>query len=239
MRKRITHLNQRKSSTATVTLEDAIAGFYRRCMAKNLSPHTISFYKYRLQAFQRFLIAEQLPTEVGKITSAIIRDFITDQNMHVSSATADDSFVTVRALFTYLVKDDVVTDNPMKGVERPKTKKVIIITFTTEQIQAMLGICRSDFVGIRNRALILTLVDCGLRVSEICSLRTEDFKWQEQTMLVTGKGNKERIVPFGRTTRSALLTYWERRGDIPGTNAFFLTCYGDPHEPPAGSHCTI
>jgi len=126
------------------------------------------------------------------------------------------------------VKDDLVTDNPMKGVDRPKTKQVIISTFTTEQIQAMLGICGNDFVGIRNRALILTLIDCGLRVSELCSLQTNDIRWNEQTMLVTGKGNKERIVPFGRTTRSALLTYWERRGDVPATDTFFLTCYGDP-----------
>jgi integrase/recombinase XerD len=80
---------------------------------------------------------------------------------------------------------------------------------------------------MRDRAIIPTLVDCGLRVSELIGLKAADINWTDQTMVVLGKGNNERSIPFGRTARSAMLTYQQRRGDITNTCEFFLTCYGD------------
>ncbi len=88
--RKITHLSRQRSSASSVTLDTAITAFFKRCEARNLSPHTISFYKYRLKAFQRFMEARQLKGGVDEITSTIIRDFITDEKRRVSAATADD-----------------------------------------------------------------------------------------------------------------------------------------------------
>jgi len=224
----MTHLKPRGVGASTATIDTAIEAFYRRCQAKNLSSHTVSFYKYRLQAFKSFLDARYPEIRLDDINTRVVRDFIANEGMRVSPATADDSFVTLRALFKYLEADRVIDECPMVGVERPKTKKTLISAFSVEQVEAMLGVCENDFTGVRNRAIIITFVDCGLRVSELCGLKTDHINWNEQTMLVTGKGNKERCVPFGRTARTALFSYWERRGDIPGVKEFFLSCYGDP-----------
>ncbi|MHB9132354.1 MAG: tyrosine-type recombinase/integrase [Armatimonadota bacterium] len=227
MRKQ-THLTPRGAKASAATIDTAIEAFYRRCQAKNLSAHTVSFYKYRLQAFKHFLDERYPEISLIDITSRVIRDFIAHEGMRVSAATADDSFVTLRVIFRYLEADGVIEESPMTGVERPKTKKTLISAFSAEQVEAMIGVCGNDFTGVRNRAIIITFVDCGLRVSELCGLQTDHINWSEQTMVVTGKGNKERRVPFGRVARSTLFSYWERRGDIPGTKEFFLSCYGDP-----------
>lgn len=225
--RRITHLSQQGSLTPLVTIETAITAFYRRCEARNLSSHTVSFYKYRFQAFQRYLEEQKITCGIDGITPAIIRDFLASEVRRVSSITADDSYVTLRAFFRYLEADEVIEKNPMKGIERLKLKKTLIVSFTLEQIEAMLAVCDKSFVGIRDRAVILTMVDCGLRVSELVTMKTADINWTDQTMLVLGKGKKERIVPYGRTTHAALIAYWQRRGDIPNAPEFFLTCYGD------------
>lgn len=221
-------LTLQKPESPADELQVAIDAFYRRCQAKNLSQHTIEFYKYRLEAFQRFMTAQYNDVPLDDITPAIIRDFLANEKSRISAGAADDSFVSLRVLFRYLVREGFVEDTPMTRVERPKQKKVVIAAFTSAQVEAMLGTCKSDFNGVRNRAIILILLDCGLRVSELCGITLGDFDWSELTVLVTGKGDKERIVPFGHTARSALLTYLERRGDIPKMETFFLTCYGDP-----------
>lgn len=226
--RKMAKMTLRSSQSATEGRTAAVEAFYWRCQAKNLSPNTVKFYTYRLRAFLRHMEAHYESIPIQSVTPAMIREFIAHETTHIGAPTGDDSFVALRALFRYLTSEGWVTENPMLTIERPKQKRTLIATFTTEQIQAMLGVCGNDFSGVRNRALIMLLLDCGLRVSELCGIEVADINWSEQTLVVTGKGNKERRVPFGRACRVALMQYFERRGDQLATSAFFLTCYGDP-----------
>jgi integrase/recombinase XerD len=115
----------------------------------------------------------------------------------------------------------------MKGVEHPRQKQPIIPTFTLDQITAMLATCSAKtFIDQRDRAIIVLLFDSGLRVSELCGLTMDAINWSEQTMLILGKGNKERLVPFGAMAKQAMLSSMARRGDL-ATAYFFTTGYGD------------
>jgi len=69
------------------------------------------------------------------------------------------------------------------------------------------------------------LIDCGLRASEIAGLELDDVNWAEGTVLVLGKGDKERVVPFGQATRQALTAYMSRRGDLD-TKGLFVSTLG-------------
>jgi len=204
-------------------LATAVEAFLDYCRAKNLSANTIVYYRYRLDALKRYLEGAAPGTTPGEITPPVVRGFIAEETRHNSASTANHSVITLRAFFNYLVQDGFLEASPMSRVERVRQPRPIIQTFTLEQIQAIIGSCRKDFVGVRDRAIVLLLLDCGLRATELCDLRLHDISWSEQTMLVRGKGEKERLVPFGQAAKTALTQYLARRGDLE-TDAFFVSC---------------
>ncbi len=157
----------------------------------------------------------------------VLRDFLAEETARVSAVTADDSYVTLRAFFRYLVNEEVLTASPMDRVEKVRTPRKLLNTFTADQVHAMLATCARSFQGARLRALLLVLLDTGLRVSELCGLSLEDVDSDGQTLRVMGKGMKERQVPFGQAARQALVAYLSKRGDLHGQAALFVTCYGD------------
>jgi len=209
-------------------MQEAIESFLRRGQARNLSHHTLRYYRVRLDAFSRYLEEKKLRVSPADVTPALVRDFLAAEAERVSALTASHSFITLRALFRFLVREEFIEANPMERVEKVRVPRKVVQTFSPAQVEALLAGCNGrSFNGIRLRAVILTLLDCGLRVSELCGLTLEDVSWDEGTLRVMGKGSKERVVPFGEAARQALMAYVSKRGNIPGQGAMFVTCYGD------------
>jgi integrase/recombinase XerD len=211
----------------TRNLSAAIECFLTYCRAKNLSENTLVYYGYRLEAFRRYVEQQDSGLATAEITRPFIRDFVRSEIEARSPSTANHSVTALRAFFGFLAREGFLTDNPMIGVEKVRQKRALISTFATEQIEAMLASCGKDFLGVRDKALILMLFDMGLRVSELCGLKLADVSWSDQQVLVLGKGNRERTVGFGQASRQALAQYVARRGELK-TDAAFVTCFGDP-----------
>lgn len=205
----------------------AVQSFLSYCRAKNLSPNTLAYYNYRLKSFLQYLDEQKSDTAPSDITPQLIRAFVTSENTIHSASTANHSITALKAFFRYLALDGFIDTDPMASVQKIRQRREIIQTFSTDQIQAIFKTCQNDFQGIRDRAIIMTLFDCGLRASELCGLSTRDISWGEHTLLVLGKGDKQRVVPFGQATRQAIAQYASRRGQLE-TDALFVTCYGDP-----------
>ncbi len=216
----------RRKVTPADQLEEAITAFFRRCQAKNLSVNTTTYYHHRFMALRRYLDAHDGAVAPYDFTPVLIRAFLTDEAIRVSPLTAEHSFITLRVWFRFLVADGLLADNPMTKVERPKVRKKVIETFLQDTLVALIKATTDEFTGLRTRAILYTLADCGLRVSELCGLRLPDIYWKTRTMKVIGKGDKERIVPFGTATERALHAYLGRRGEIPGVNLVFVNVYG-------------
>ncbi|OFX14803.1 MAG: hypothetical protein A2Z18_03560 [Armatimonadetes bacterium RBG_16_58_9] len=161
------------------------------------------------------------------VTPQIVRAFLTAETESNSASTAAHSYVSLRAFFNFLVRDGFVAVNPADSVDKPRQRRKIIETFSLDDVERMVATCGKDFVGVRDRAMILAMLDCGLRASELCGLSINDVNWAEQTLLVVGKGDKERIVPFGNVTRQALAEYVPRRGQLE-TQMLFVSIYGAP-----------
>jgi len=215
--------------TPRPAMQEAIESFFSRGRARNLSPRTLDFYRERLGRFTRYLEGRGLEVAPEQVTSDVIRDFLASECERTSAATANHGFVTLRAFFRFLVREDVLTVNPMEKVEKPRVARKVVQTFSAAQVEALLATCNGrSFNGARLRAVILVLLDTGLRVSELCGLTLESVSWDEGTLRVMGKGSKERVVPFGEATRQALMVYLTKRGKLPGQQAVFVTCYGDP-----------
>ena len=209
------------------SLAAAMDGFEICCRAKGLSPNTLIFYHHRLAAFQRFLNEHASSSAPKDVTPQVVRAFINDEIERRSPCTANHAVTVLRVFFNFLVNDGFLATSPMAGVQKVRCRKAIIETFTLEQIDAVLDACDKGFTGIRDRAIILTLFDAGLRASELCGMGLADVNWTEQTMVVVGKGDRERVVSFGKVARHALALYVARRGQLE-TDRVFVTCYGDP-----------
>jgi len=208
-------------------LERAVANFLDRGRARNLSPSTLRFYRTRLTAFARYLKQAEVTPDPATITPAIVRDFVAAERERVSAVTAQHSFVALRAFFKFLTREEAIAVNPMDRVEKVRVPRKVIQTLSASQVEALLGVCRRGFTGARLRAIILVLLDTGLRVSELCGINLEDVSWDEGTLRVMGKGSKERVVPFGEAARQALIGYLAKRGKLAGQSAVFVTCYRD------------
>lgn len=210
-------------------MASALSSFLARCSARGLAETSIEFYRFRLDGFLRYL-AEHAP-EIGpaQVTASLVRDFLQAERERRSPATAKKARTCLCVFFEHLVREGLVAHNPVAKVERVKVPQKLVRPLTEEEVGRLLeaGNPRT-FLGARLRALVLTLVDCGLRASEACGLDLEDADLNAGLLRVRqAKGGKEREVPFGEATRQALLAYLTRRGDLPGQAALFVTHTGD------------
>jgi len=215
-------------STVSESWECAETAFLNYCKAKRLSPKTIDYYSYRLLAFQKYLKSHNITETPTTISVQTLRAFIADQTETASSATARHSYSTLRVFYVYMIRDGFVDNNPMLKIDKPRGRQKIIETFSESQLNRLLATCDTKtFTGSRDRAMLLFMLDSGVRATEICEIQTEQISWTNRTALVTGKGDKERNVCFGITTAQALTQYIAKRGK-QDNERLFVTCYGEP-----------
>lgn len=216
-----------KPQTPEAELRAAMDSFFEQCEGKNLSPGTLRFYRDKLLAFTRYLEREHLAPPLADVTPKLLRDFFKKEATRRSPAQARHCYATLRAFCHHLVRDGWLSKSPLDGLEAPRVPSKMILAFSEAQLQALLATCGRDFIGVRDRAIILILLDCGLRASELLSITDEAIDLQEETLTVMGKGAKERCVPFGAAAKSALREYLRRREGIE-TPQIFVGQYGEP-----------
>lgn len=196
-------------------LEAAIKAFLDYSASKNLSKKTIDYYYYSLLPFVRYLNEHKPGITPEEVTPSIIRECITFQKEKTTPVTANHCLVLVKRFFKFLCNEGYLQDNPAERIDKLRTPKRIIETFSPDHIERVLGTCKGkEFLDVRDKAIILTLLDTGLRASEICAITLDDIDWTELTFRVIGKGDKERIVPFGQGVRQAISAYLQTREKI-------------------------
>jgi len=237
---------------------------------RNSSPHTILNYGKDLEQFVAYLSPPGAqPPGVLKITHLIIREFVGhlhEQGLEKSSIAR--KLAALRSFFKYCVREGMIKENPARLVPTPKLPKRIPSVLSAEEMNEFLNWmagmgpaaaggslppkkgkaarARKKTAGgeglllRRDRALLELLYAAGLRVSELTGLNLEDMEQKEKMLRVRGKGNKERIVPYGSKAQEALEKYWPLREQLllqnagsggthrpaPPTNAIFLNYAG-------------
>ena len=207
-------------------LGTAVDAFLRYCRAKNLSENTIVYYTLRLASFRRF--ADSHGACLESVDREIVRDFLVEERERNSARTANHSLLALRVFGGFLANEGFVDQNPFLGLDRLKSRKTLIQTLSKDQIEALLATCSKTYCGIRDRTIILCLLDTGLRVSELVNLSFQDIDLVDRTLLVVGKGDRERRVPFASAVKQALNVYLLRRGELPEQDRVFVTQYGEP-----------
>lgn len=165
---------------------------------------------YQLDVEKLMYYCEEFKVEVSplKISTEEIRQFIYHYSKTSNARSQARLISGLKSFFDYLVFEDLREDNPMSLIEAPKIGRKLPDTLSTLEIDKLLEcIDLSLPQGQRNKAIIETLYGCGLRVSELVSLRLSDLYFEESFINVVGKGNKQRFVPISNYTIKYIKLY--------------------------------
>lgn len=175
---------------------------------RGLSKNTIENYGFDIERLCLFLETNQIDVSPLKISEETIQQFIYAVAKEVNPRSQARIISGLKSFFNYLVFEDYRNDNPLELIETPKTGRKLPDTLSVMEIDALIAaIDLSSNEGERNRAMLETLYGCGLRVSELVSLKISDLFFDEGFIKITGKGNKERFVPIGKLTQKYMQIY--------------------------------
>jgi site-specific recombinase XerD len=175
------------------------------------SPHTVKLYADSIGRLARFLEAETGSDSLSGLTRRRLTDFYAVRAETVAPATVWTDFKVHRVFLRWLVREDEMAVNPIDRMRQPKQPVTPVPTLTDADLRALVESCEgSTFRDRRDMALLRLLIDCGLRRTELASLRVSDVDMEQALVTVTGKG-KTRIVAFGAKTAVALDRYLRLR----------------------------
>lgn len=175
---------------------------------RGLSDNTIKGYQADLKKLNSWLSEHTNAPSPAKIGLDLCQDFVYQQAKILHPRSQARLISSLKGFFNFLVFEDLRPDNPLTLMESPKIGRYLPDTLSVTEIDAMIGaIDLGHPQGERNRAMLETLYGCGLRVSELVTLRLSDLHFDQEFIKVTGKGDKQRIVPIAAATMKYINIY--------------------------------
>lgn len=179
-------------------------------LEKGLSDNTLSAYRSDLNKFCQFLSRQ--PVELAEVQSEDIQAYLAYRYDQQLSERSNARFLSsLRAYFAYLLREKLRDDDPVAILQNPKLGKPLPKTLSERQVERLLEAPNiEDPVQLRDKAMLELLYATGLRVSELVGLRLGQVSTVQGVIRVTGKGNKDRLVPMGEVALEWLQTYLKR-----------------------------
>ena len=178
-------------------------------LERALSKNSVAAYLTDLSLLNTFLTKNKFDTEITLIQTEQIRLFIHEiSDMEYSSFSQARIISGIKAFFKFALLENLIISDPSELIEGPTIQRKIPDTLQLEEIdQLIAAIDLSTPEGSRNKAIIETLYSCGLRVTELITLKITDIYSREGFIKVTGKGDKERLIPIGSSTLELIDIY--------------------------------
>lgn len=200
-------------------------------LERNYSERTIESYRRDLQLFQSFFLQLDDSLDFNLIDRDVVRQWIAGMMEDgCKPSTVNRKLSTLRTFYKFLRQRGLADNSPVSGVRGPKGSKPLPQFVRESEMDELLDgtDLGEGFAGLRNRAILATFYETGIRLAELVGLDDKDVDFGLHTVKVTGKRNKQRIIPFGEDLSSALFAYMdERNRTVPlETDAFFVTATG-------------
>jgi site-specific recombinase XerD len=216
------------------SLKSLVNGFVLTKQTEGKSHRTVEFYSENLKRFLWYASRQWWSDDIRMLTEWHVREFLgyvanercrwgVEGNgsetcrVRASHATVHHYFVVLANFFNWLVREGFVSESPMARVRVARPKSRVVKPYTQEEIRRMIAVCDCDyehnarFLGSRNKAIILVLLDSGVRLSELIGIRLEDVNTSNGNIRVMGKGSKERVVRIGKVAQKAVWRYLMHR----------------------------
>lgn len=195
---------------------------------KNYSSHTVLSYKNDLEQFSGFIITQKGSFNPSEITTDNVREWIISlMDIGEKTTSVNRKISALRGFYRFLNRNNLTANNPTLKIINPKNPKPLPVFFQEKEMDKCLEISEKDttFEGVRDSLLIEVIYQTGLRNSEVSNLKDVDVDTVKKQLKVTGKGNKQRIVPFGDDLAERIDGYRAVREKDVGENngTFFVT----------------
>lgn len=197
-------------------------------LEKHLAANTIESYMRDLEQFGHFVLLFHAvpPREVTRQMVEHYMSWLYEHGREKSSQAR--SLSGIKSFFNFMLLNEMIETSPAEMVEAPKAGRPLPDTLTVEEINRLIGsIDPATKKGLRDRAILELLYSCGLRVTELCDLKIGDLFFGEGYIRVTGKGDKQRLVPVSDIARDRIQLYLETRHSArSGDDTLFLNNRG-------------
>jgi site-specific recombinase XerD len=198
--------------------------------ARNVTPKTLTWYEQSLCVWAAFLDAHDVTT-TGQVTASLLRRFVVHlQSQGRTAGGVRNVFCAVKAFLRWYSEELAPPDwaSPLRKVRTPRVPQRQMVPVPVAHVKALLATCRRrSFVGDRDRAMLLALLDTGCRASEFVALDLGDVDLGTGSVLVRqGKGRKPRVTFLGGRARLALARYLRHRKDLAESTALWATVDG-------------
>ena len=178
---------------------------------KNFSLHTIKAYQYDIQKFIEFLTERSV--RVQQATKSDIRDFLSNQyDLGLTKKTVARRLASIKSFYKYLINIEFIDKNPSLFLQSPKLSKELPNFIDEKIIDELMNQPDIDTVkGLRDRAIMELFYSTGMRLSELINLDIGSINTKDHLIKVVGKGNKDRLIPFGKRAKFCIENYLKKR----------------------------
>ncbi|MBA2380704.1 MAG: tyrosine-type recombinase/integrase [Chloroflexi bacterium] len=190
--------------------------FARSLRAANKAPATIKAYLDAVARLDGFLEVHGMPRAVGAIHREHVEAFVEDQLARLKPASAANRYRSLQQFFRWLVDEGEITSSPMARMKPPTIPETPPDVLRDDQLQKLIAATAGQgFDERRDRAILMLMIDTGIRLGEVAGLAVSDIDWDHEVAVVTGKGRRPRTVAFGRKVAQSLDRYALIRGQHP------------------------
>jgi len=178
-------------------------------LEKSLSANSIEAYERDVEKLCQYFQSKKQEVQPGEVTLHDLQDFLKwVTQLGMSARTQARVISGIRAFYKYLLLDKLSESDPTELLESPRMGRKLPDVLHVEEINQLIGaIDRTKPEGERNIAILETLYGCGLRVSELVNLKISNLHFKSGFIKIIGKGNKERLVPIGKTAQKHISLY--------------------------------
>jgi integrase/recombinase XerC/integrase/recombinase XerD len=233
-------MSKRTATRRVTTIEQSIDSFLMSCKVEGKSYGTIECYTDKLKGFLWYATTHDWPNDIKAVTTDHLREFLVylRETPHrfnstcpramkpINGTTVQKYYRAMSALFNWSVREGILEASPLVRIKVPRAERKVVKSLDSNEVNQLVMGLGESFDGVRNRAIILVLVDCGLRLGELLNIRLADINMEQQVIKVDGKTG-ERVVRYGQTTAKALKQYQKLRSRVNGHNdSLWLTRKG-------------
>ncbi len=195
---------------------------------KRFSNHTILAYSNDLAQFSTYLEKEYEVKALQDINHTLIRSWIVSMmDNKITARSVNRKITTLKTFYKYLLRQQLVKENPMLKIQSPKTSKRLPVFVEKDNMDVLLDSIEfgSDFEGQRNKLMMELFYATGMRLSEMINLKQVNVSLSSQQLKVLGKRNKERIIPFNNELKRLLEAYLTQE-EVKNKEYLFITKTG-------------
>jgi len=236
-----------QESSSTLSTKQLIHEYKTSNLAAGRSPSTVTWYDEILLQFRNYLVSRYHSDNISYLTIRVVRSYILhlsrrpkykghpytpEQTITLSPRTIQCHVRALKAFSTWLHSEGYTTENRLKNLKLPKAPVKTIQPLTPAEINKIIGsVNKESPTGVRNHAILVTMLDTGLRASEVASITLGNLNLQDGYVKVMGKGAKERVAPLGKYVRMVVWHYIDRvrpKSGTLGSENLFVSANGQP-----------